>query len=93
MRIRSAATLPLTGTAEVNFPIYGENLRGVVFTDAGDIESDIRFGTIRSSIGAGVRLILPFLGQTPLAIDFAFPVTKSSQDQTQLISFSFGFTQ
>ncbi len=83
----------LTGTVELNFPIYGENLRGVVFSDAGDVESGVRFGTIRSSVGAGVRLTLPFLGQVPLAIDFGFPVTKSSQDNTEVLSFSFGLLQ
>lgn len=83
----------VTTTAELNFPVVGESLRGVVFTDIGDVEPDVRIGTIRSSVGAGVRLILPFLGQTPLAIDFALPITKSRQDDTQLISFSFGFIQ
>ncbi|MDB5333464.1 MAG: hypothetical protein JWP03_4615 [Phycisphaerales bacterium] len=83
----------LTGSAEVNFPIYGETLRGVVFTDVGDIESGVRLGTIRSSVGAGVRLTLPFLGQAPLAIDFAVPITKSGEDDKQLISFSLGFSQ
>jgi len=83
----------LTGSAELNFPIYAESLRGVVFTDIGDVESEFHFGTIRSSVGAGVRLILPFLGQTPLAIDFALPVTKAREDNTQLISFSLGFAQ
>jgi outer membrane protein insertion porin family len=82
-----------TGTVEANFPVLGENLRGVVFTDFGTVERDIRIGTIRTSIGAGVRLVLPFFGQAPLAIDFAVPVTKDDQDDTQLISFSFGFTQ
>ena len=83
----------LTGTVEVNFPIYGENLRGVVFGDAGDIESGVRFGTIRTSVGAGVRLTLPFLGQVPLAVDFGFPITKGSQDNTEVVSFSFGLLQ
>jgi len=41
---------------------------------------------------AAFRLILPFLGQTPLAIDFAVPITKARTDYTQLISFSLGFT-
>ena len=82
----------LTGSAEVNFPIYEESLRGVVFSDFGDVESQVHIGTIRSSVGAGVRLILPFLGQTPLAIDFAVPLTKAHEDNTQLISFSLGFT-
>jgi outer membrane protein insertion porin family len=83
----------LTGTVELNFPIYGENLRGVLFSDAGDIESGVRLGTIRTSVGAGVRLTLPFLGQVPLAVDFGFPVTKGSQDNTEVVSFSFGLLQ
>lgn len=83
----------LTGSVELNFPVVGDNLRGVVFADAGDVEPDVKFGTLRTSVGAGVRLILPFLGQTPLAVDFAVPVTKDRTDDTQLISFSFGFIQ
>ena len=27
------------------------------------------------------------------AVDFAVPVTKDDEDETQIISFSFGFTQ
>jgi len=77
----------------VIFPLIGENIRGVVFVDAGDVESNVQFGTIRVSAGAGIRLLLPFLGQTPLAVDFGFPINKDPQDDTQLISFSFGFIQ
>jgi outer membrane protein insertion porin family len=83
----------MTGTVELNFPVYGENLRGVLFGDAGDVESGVRFGTIRTSVGAGVRLTLPFLGQVPLAVDFGFPITKGSQDNTEVVSFSFGLLQ
>lgn len=84
----------LTGTAEVNFPVIGESLRGVVFADAGTVERDIQVGTIRSGVGAGFRLILPILGsQMPLAVDFAYPLTKDREDDTQVISFSFGFSQ
>jgi outer membrane protein insertion porin family len=83
----------LTGSAEVNFPITGENLRGVVFVDAGTVEEDFEIGTIRTSIGAGIRLTLPFLGQTPIAVDLAYPITKDDEDDTQVISFSFGFSR
>ncbi|HEX4124013.1 MAG TPA: POTRA domain-containing protein [Tepidisphaeraceae bacterium] len=83
----------ITGSAELNFPIYGENLRGVTFMDAADVESDVRFGIIRTSIGAGIRLVLPFLGQAPIAIDFAVPLSMAPHDQRELISFSFGFAQ
>jgi outer membrane protein insertion porin family len=83
----------LTGTAELNFPVAGEMLRGVVFADAGTVESELRFGTIRTSVGFGVRLTLPIFGQLPLALDFGFPITKDSQDDTRIISFSLGFVQ
>jgi outer membrane protein insertion porin family len=83
----------VTGTAELNFPIYQETLRGVVFTDIGDVESDVRLGTIRTSVGSGIRLVLPFLGQTPIAIDFAVPLNSNRRDDKQLISFSLGFSQ
>lgn len=82
-----------TGTVEIGFPLAGDNLRGVVFSDFGTVEEDFRIGTLRSSVGAGVRIILPFFGQAPLAIDFAYPLTKDDEDDTQLISFSFGIIQ
>lgn len=82
-----------TGSAEVSFPIYQNMFRGVFFTDFGDVENDVRFGVIRTSVGAGVRFTLPFLGPTPLAIYFAVPIVKGPQDNTQLISFSLGLNQ
>lgn len=82
--------LNLTGTLELNYPIYGENLRGVIFTDFGTVEPDIRIHKIRGSAGAGIRLVLPFFGQAPLALDFAVPLLKSRDDNTQFFSFSFG---
>ncbi len=77
-------------TAEVNYPIYEELLRGVVFTDIGTVESDITIGEIRSDVGAGVRITLPFFGGLPLALDFAYPTTKEATDLTQLISVALG---
>jgi len=82
-----------TGTLELNFPVIGEGLRAVVFSDFGDVEPNVEFRTIRASVGAGVRVILPFLGQAPIAVDFAVPVSKNSNDHTQLISFSLGLIQ
>lgn len=82
-----------TGSAEVSFPLAGESFRGVVFTDIGDVERDFSVGTIRSSIGTGIRLTLPILGQAPIALDFAIPVSKDSQDDVQYISFSLGFVR
>jgi outer membrane protein assembly factor BamA len=83
----------VTGSAELGFPLIGDNFRGVIFSDAGDVEPQFHFGTIRTSVGFGIRLVLPVFGQAPLALDFAFPLSKNSQDETQIISFSFGIIQ
>jgi outer membrane protein assembly factor BamA len=80
-----------TAVAEVSYPIAGDFLRGVVFTDTGTVEDSVQVGTYRVAVGTGFRLYLPFFGQAPFAIDFAVPLNKDSLDQTQLISFSFGF--
>jgi outer membrane protein assembly factor BamA len=87
---RVGGDFSLTGSAELSFPLAGDNLRGVVFADAGTVEEDVEIRTIRSSIGFGFRLILPIFGQAPLALDFALPLTKDDQDDTQWFSFSFG---
>ena len=74
-------------TAELNFPVYGDNLRGVIFDDLGTVEPDIRIHTIRDSIGVGVRVVIPFISRAPLAFDLAFPVNKADQDIRQVFSF------
>lgn len=81
----------LTLTGELSFPLAGEFLRGVVFVDTGTVERNFEINDYRVSAGAGVRLYLPFFGQTPFALDFGVPLVKNGQDQTQIISFSFGF--
>jgi len=81
----------VTGGVEYDFPLIEDMLRGDIFFDAGDVEPNMRFGTIRTSVGFGFRVVLPFLGQRPLAIDFGFPLSQNSQDRTQVISFSIGF--
>ena len=65
----------------------------MIFTDVGDVERNLEIGQVRASIGTGIRLVLPFFGQAPLAFDIAYPISKSSQDDTQFFSFSFGFIQ
>jgi len=83
----------VTGGVEYGFPLVEDFLRGVLFCDAGDVESNVHFGTIRTSVGFGFRLVLPFFGQTPLALDFGFPITHNSQDNEQVLSFSFGISR
>ena len=75
---------------QVSFPLAGDTLRGVVFADAGTVEEEFEINTVRTSIGAGFRLIVPILGPAPVAVDFAWPLNKDDEDETQVISFSFG---
>jgi outer membrane protein insertion porin family len=74
-------------TTEVSFPVYGDNLRGVIFNDLGTVEPDIRIHTIRDSVGVGVRVVIPFISRVPLAFDLGFPVKKADQDIRQVFSF------
>ncbi len=83
----------VTGGAELNIPLIGETFRGVAFIDAGDVESEVKFGTIRASVGAGIRWTLPLFGQVPLAFDLAYPVSKNDKDDTRFFSFSLGLIQ
>lgn len=78
--------LLLTGL-EYNFPIYEETLRGVLFTDMGTVQEDPGLDQWRVSIGAGIRLKIPFLGQAPFALDFAIPIVKEDGDEERIISF------
>jgi len=76
---------------EYTFPLVGKNLRGVVFLDTGTVESDFSVSTYRAAGGVGVRLHVPFFGPVPMSLDFGFPINKDGHDDTQLISFSFGW--
>lgn len=81
-------------STEFHFPIFGDNLRGVLFLDSGAVGLDWEDEGIfspRVAVGAGIRLVIPFLSaQAPLAIDFGVPLLKEDGDVSQVISFSFG---
>jgi outer membrane protein insertion porin family len=83
----------VNGTVELNYPIAADVLRGVLFTDIGTVDDDFSLGDMRASVGFGFRLILPFFGQVPIALDFGFPVVKDDQDDTRLFSFSIDLAQ
>ena len=77
---------------EYNMPLYKESLRGVVFLDTGTVESDFELTTYRISVGVGLRVTIPMFGPVPMAIDFGFPIAKDDEDDTQVFSFSLGWT-
>ena len=77
-------------TAEVNFPLYKNSLRGVVFVDAGDVEPNVHLGTTVVDVGIGIRVVIPFFGKLPLGIDLAYPVHHTQADHIEYISFALG---
>ena len=78
--------------AEYNFPLVTDIFRGVVFLDTGTVEKDFGVTTWRASAGVGLRWVIPFFGPVPFSFDFGFPLSKSAQDDTQVFSFTFGWT-
>jgi len=77
--------------SEYSFPVVGENLRAVVFLDSGTVEANCSVDTWRVSTGFGIRLLIPYFGPVPMSLDFGFPISKDGSDDTQLISFTFGW--
>jgi outer membrane protein insertion porin family len=76
------------------FPITNDDmLRGVVFVDAGTIESSIKNWDkdFRVAPGFGLRIVVPMMGPAPIALDFAFPIATAPGDQKQVFSFFVGF--
>jgi outer membrane protein insertion porin family len=81
----------MTGSLNLGFPLYGQSVRGVIFSDFGTVESDLEFGTIRTSAGFGFRFSFEGLGSIPIALDFGFPLNERPEDDEQIFSFSLGF--
>jgi outer membrane protein insertion porin family len=77
---------------EYEFPLVGEKLRGVLFLDSGTVERRFELTTYRTSVGFGIRWIIPLLGTVPMDLDFGFPLTKDKDDDTQIFSFNIGWT-
>ena len=76
-------------SAEYRYPIAPPNFYGVFFADAGTVTKDFTFFSApRLAIGLGFRLLIPGLSNVPLSIDFAAPLIKQSDDDTEFLYFS-----
>ena len=87
----------LIGSVEYLFPITADDmLRGVFFTDFGTVEQNISLNadSFRASVGFGLRIAIPAMGQAPIALDFAVPVHMlHNSDEVQNFSFTVGFNR
>jgi len=84
----------LLGGAEYMFPVTAnEMVQAVAFTDIGTVEENVSLDAFRMTAGIGLRLTIPAMGPAPIALDFAFPISKQDEDDTQVFSFYVGFTR
>ena len=45
------------------------------------------------AVGTGLRISVPAMGPAPIALDFAWAVSKAPTDDPQVFSFSLGFSR
>ena len=72
---------------EYNIPVYQDIIRWVFFSDTGTVNENFSFHNFRVSVGTGLRIKIPFLGQAPFALDFAYPLIKDPEDDIRFFSF------
>ncbi|MDR3233373.1 MAG: BamA/TamA family outer membrane protein [Planctomycetaceae bacterium] len=81
-------------SAEMIFPLTADDMvRGSLFVDTGTVESSLSrwHDEYRVAVGFGLRLTIPMMGPAPIALDFAFPISKAPGDERQVFSFNMGF--
>jgi outer membrane protein insertion porin family len=92
--VGAPADIPVGGSWEaylgtqVETPLLGDVMTGVVFLDTGTVTDSPGFDEYRVSVGTGLRLYIPQLGQIPIAFDFGFPLRKQPDDDTRVFTFS-----
>jgi outer membrane protein insertion porin family len=81
-------------TVEYLFPLTADDMmHGVVFSDFGTVEENVKINNFRVSAGVGLRITVPAMGPAPIALDFAWPIQKADFDDTQVFSFFVGFNR
>jgi outer membrane protein insertion porin family len=84
----------ILASAEYMYPITADDmLRGVVFCDSGTVEPSFKNwnNNYRVAPGLGLRIVVPAMGQAPIALDLAFPVSVNPGDRVLNFSFFVGF--
>lgn len=83
----------MLGSVEYTMPVYTDMARGALFIDVGKADNDlddINWNNMRASIGFGLRIRVPFLGDSIVSIDFGFPIKRKDYDDTKTVLFNFG---
>ena len=87
-------TFQTLSTMEYRMPVTADDMIQVVaFTDIGTVDNRVSFDRFRATVGLGLRVTIPAMGQVPLAFDFGFPVAKEIFDDERIFSFYVGILQ
>lgn len=85
-------TFAFLNSMEYQIPLMAnDKLYAVAFVDHGTVESSVKIENYRVSVGFGLRVVVPAMGPLPIALDFAFPLTKGPFDNKQIFSFYVGW--
>jgi outer membrane protein insertion porin family len=78
-------------SVEYQIPVLANDMVYFVgFVDSGTVESSTEIRDYRVAAGFGARIVVPMLGQVPIALDFGFPIVRGPNDKTQVFSFYVG---
>jgi outer membrane protein insertion porin family len=89
---KTGGDFQVLNSLEYQVPLVAKDaIYAVGFIDSGDVESRASIKDYRVSAGAGLRIVVPALGQVPIALDLGFPIIKGPADNTQVFSFFVGF--
>jgi outer membrane protein insertion porin family len=79
------------GTVEYMVPVTADDsVQLVAFSDMGTVQDNVSLSEFRLSVGGGVRLTIPAMGPTPIALDLGFPIMRQSFDTKQIFAFYVG---
>lgn len=93
-RVELGGQFQWLNSAQYLFPITADDmLHGVVFCDFGTVERDVSIKDFRVAPGAGLRITVPAMGPAPIALDFAWAVSRAEFDDPEVFSFSLGFSR
>jgi outer membrane protein assembly factor BamA len=79
-------------SVEYIFPLFQDTLRGVLFFDAGNVwekEGDFELHDQRRSVGTGILIQVPALGQQPIKLYFSKALNPHKDEDTQVFQMSF----
>lgn len=80
-------------SVEYTVPLFQNTIFGAIFLDSGTLVEDwsaLSNPRLRTTIGVGLRFIVPTLGNIPISLDFGFALHSEPGDDRQVVLFDLG---